>query len=175
MQSADGLRPMSNGTEGTHSALVISKLLSMTPRRLQQLSKEGYIPKSSRGKYTITGSVQGYIRYLKAREKKSSGPAGDHEIDSLHPRDRYMHYKAELAERELRLRDGELYLASETNRTISTLFKAVTATLDSIPDVLERDCGLSPDDIHPVFITIDMLRESIISAVNDVIRKEEET
>lgn len=160
---------MTNPTEGTHSALVISKLLDITPRRLQQLAKEGFIPKAARGKYPLIGAVQGYIRYLKAREKRNAGVVGDYEIESLHPRDRYMHYKAELAKRELALRDGELYLASETNKTIATIFKAVTATLDSIPDILERDCGLSPEDIYPVFLTIDMLRESIITSVTDKI------
>lgn len=43
----------------------IADLLGITPRRLQQLAAEEFVPRSERGLYPLVGSVQGYIRSLK--------------------------------------------------------------------------------------------------------------
>jgi phage terminase large subunit GpA-like protein len=42
----------------------IAKVLLVDPRRVQQLTKEGWIPKAERGQYELLPSVQGYIRSL---------------------------------------------------------------------------------------------------------------
>jgi phage terminase Nu1 subunit (DNA packaging protein) len=44
---------------------VIAKLLDLSERRVQQLSREGVIPKAERGQYDLIGSVRGYVRYLR--------------------------------------------------------------------------------------------------------------
>lgn len=43
----------------------IAKLLMMTPRHIQRLAQKGTIPVSTKGKYSLVESVQGYIKYLK--------------------------------------------------------------------------------------------------------------
>jgi len=78
-----------------HSLDTISKLLDLTPRRVQQLSKSGVIPKSARGRYELVSAVQGYIRYLRDR----SIEAGIISIDVA--RQRKTAAEAELAEIEL--------------------------------------------------------------------------
>lgn len=53
----------------------IAKLLDLTPRRVQQLVKEGVIPKPvTRGQYDIIPSVVAYIRHLRAI---ANGDGGD--------------------------------------------------------------------------------------------------
>ena len=53
----------------------LAKLLDLTPRRVQQLAKEGVIPKpATRGQYDIIPSVVAYIRHLRA---VASGDGGD--------------------------------------------------------------------------------------------------
>lgn len=49
----------------TYSTNTVAELLMITPRRLQQLTKEGYIIRESPGKYVLAQAVQGYIKYLK--------------------------------------------------------------------------------------------------------------
>ena len=44
---------------------VIARLLDLSERRVQQLSREGVIPKAERGQYDLIGSVRGYVRYLR--------------------------------------------------------------------------------------------------------------
>lgn len=57
---------------GMISLAQASRLLGLTDRRVQQLAKEGYIPKPSRGMYPLVGAVQGYIRFLRDEARKGS-------------------------------------------------------------------------------------------------------
>jgi phage terminase Nu1 subunit (DNA packaging protein) len=84
----------------THSLDTISKLLDLTPRRVQQLSKEGVIPKLDRGRYELVPAVRGYIRYLKER---SINP-GVVSFDEV--RARKTAAEAEMAELELATAQG---------------------------------------------------------------------
>ena len=45
---------------------VIARVLDLTPRRVQQLVDEGWIPKAKHGQYPLVPSVRGYLRYLKS-------------------------------------------------------------------------------------------------------------
>src|SRR3972149_9929233 len=51
----------------TYPVAVISKLLDLTPRRVQHLANEGVIPKAEKGRYELVPAVRGYIRYLRDR------------------------------------------------------------------------------------------------------------
>ena len=52
------------GSGHTCSVAELGELLDLSPRRLQQLAKEGIIPKDVRGRYDLAGAVHGYSRYL---------------------------------------------------------------------------------------------------------------
>jgi len=47
-------------------------LLMLSTQRLRQLSAEGFIPRASKGEYPLVGVVQGYIRFLKDEERRTS-------------------------------------------------------------------------------------------------------
>ena len=49
----------------TYSTTTIAKLLKLSERRVQQLTKDGIIPKVDRGKYELVPAVHGYIDYLR--------------------------------------------------------------------------------------------------------------
>jgi len=53
--------------EATYPVEKIVRLLDLTTWRVQQLSKEGVIPRAEQGRYEISASVRGYIAYLKER------------------------------------------------------------------------------------------------------------
>src|SRR3954453_6727073 len=73
----------------------ISQLLDLTPRRVQQLSAEGVIPRAQRGRYELVPAVQGYIRFLRGHaQAREADPAA---------RAR----KAEAAEANLRLKAAQ--------------------------------------------------------------------
>ena len=49
------------------SASTLAKLFNLSERRVQQLAKDGIIPKSERGQYELIGAVRSYVRYLQDR------------------------------------------------------------------------------------------------------------
>ena len=50
-----------------YPASTLAKLFNLTERRVQQLAKEGVIPKPERGKYDLVGAVRGYVKFLQER------------------------------------------------------------------------------------------------------------
>ena len=74
----------------------ISKLLDLTPRRVQQLSAEGIIPKAERGRYELVPAVQGYIKFLKERSIKADASGDDYNAH----RTRLTKVRADMAEIE---------------------------------------------------------------------------
>jgi phage terminase Nu1 subunit (DNA packaging protein) len=75
---------------------VIARLLDLTERRVQQLSREGVIPKAERGAYDLVGAVRGYVAYLRAAAVRAQGGAPDFGLE----RARLIRAKADLAEME---------------------------------------------------------------------------
>ena len=60
------------------SLKTLSILLDVTERRIQQLAREGIIVRDKRGRYDLIPSIQGYVRYWRARvEKKESRVEAD--------------------------------------------------------------------------------------------------
>ena len=73
---------------------VIAKLLDLSERRVQQLSREGVIPKATRGQYDLIGSVRGYVRYLRDQAVSAQAGAPDYAVE----RARFIRARADLAE-----------------------------------------------------------------------------
>jgi phage terminase Nu1 subunit (DNA packaging protein) len=90
----------------------ISKLLDLTPRRVQQLSAEGVIPKAERGRYELVPAIQGYIRYLKERSIKADTSGDDYNAH----RTRLTKTRADLAELEKAQIEEQLIPASDVER-----------------------------------------------------------
>ena len=56
---------------------VAARLLMIGPERVRQLIKMGYIARAKPGRTTIVSAVQGYIRFLKDEDRKTSKTAAD--------------------------------------------------------------------------------------------------
>lgn len=97
----------------TYPVATIAKLLMITERRVQQLTKEGVLPKAERGRYELAPVVQGYIRYLRDRAIGSDTP-GD---ESDNHRRRLVKARADIAEFEAERLAGSLAPVDEVERT----------------------------------------------------------
>lgn len=111
----------------SHSLETISKLLDLTPRRVQQLSKEGVIPKSERGRYELVPAVRGYINYLRER----SINAGVISFDDV--RVRKTTAEAEMAEIELKEKKEQLIPIEHITNTWMELIGASKQRMLAIP------------------------------------------
>lgn len=121
---------MSAAGTPTYPVKTIAKLLMLTERRVQQLSKDGVIPRAERGRYELAPSVQGYIRFLQDRTiNADGGPA----IDFSAEKARKLRAEADIAEIEAAKRRGDVADLAAVKRACEQVFAEVRANMRNIP------------------------------------------
>jgi phage terminase Nu1 subunit (DNA packaging protein) len=116
----------------TYSVEIIAKLLVLTPRRVQQLTKEGVLPKAERGRYELAPVVQAYVKYLRDRNIGAEDPAAD--IGAF--RARLVKAKARAAEIEVDELDGTRLPQSDVEQAWQAILVPLRASLISLPTKL---------------------------------------
>jgi len=116
----------------TQPLAVIAKLLDLSERRIQQLSREGVIPKATRGQYDLIGSVRGYVRYLRDQAVSAQAGAPDYAVE----RARFIRARADLAEMEAQQRRGSLIAADDAEVAWIAVLALLRTRLLSLPDRL---------------------------------------
>lgn len=136
----------------TYPLSTISKLLDLSDRRIQQLSREGVIPKTERGRYELVPAVRGYIRYLRER----SLDVGVVSIDEA--RQRKAAAEAELSEIELAKARAAVVSVDDVAKQWQSILSGVRTRLLAVPTkvapmvAVENDQtivkGLIEDGVH---------------------------
>ena len=116
----------------TQPLAVIAKLLDLSERRVQQLSREGVIPKAERGQYDLIGSVRGYVRYLRDQAVRAQAGAPDYAAE----RARYIRARADLAEMEADTKRGSLIAADDVEAAWIAVLALLRTRLLALPDRL---------------------------------------
>ncbi|GGB62715.1 hypothetical protein GCM10011316_38250 [Roseibium aquae] len=111
---------------------MIAKLLDLSERRVQQLSREGVLPKATRGKYDLIGSVRGYVRYLRDQANKAQAGAPDYAAE----RARFIRARADLAEMEAEEKRGSVIAAEEVGTAWIAVLALLRTRLLALPDRL---------------------------------------
>lgn len=104
---------------------------------------------------------------------KDAGPAvfadmvlgGDSDPDQLPPTERRAWYQSENERIKLEQELRQLVRSEEAHREMSTIAKAVTTTLESLPDILERDCGIDAESVARVQDVIDGIRQQLYERI----------
>ncbi|EDW8118132.1 DUF1441 family protein [Salmonella enterica subsp. enterica serovar Sundsvall] len=96
-------------------------------------------------------------------------------LDDMPPSDRLAHWKAENERLKFEQDTGQLIPADEVAREFSLMAKAVVMVLETLPDILERDCALPPAAVSRVQTVIDDLRDQMAQKVQDAEREEADT
>lgn len=86
---------------------------------------------------------------------------GEPPADDLPPHDRRAWYQSENERVKLERELGQLVPASDAHREMAELVKVVTAGLDGLPDILERDAGIPPEAVTRVQELADAIREQL--------------
>ena len=92
-------------------------------------------------------------------------PALPHDIELMSPRERLDFVRAERERLRLETDQGQLIPAAEVERIASEAFKSLALVLSTLPDALERGCGLQPDAVARAQTLIDDARESLYAAL----------
>lgn len=119
--------------EITFSTPEMAALLGCTPRHLQQLAKDGIIPKSERGRWPLA-AVTAYCGYLQLDARR--GPA-----DFQAERARLTRAQADLAEATLAQRRGELLDRGDVDAAVCAAFARVRARLLTVPSKTAAECA----------------------------------
>jgi hypothetical protein len=103
-----------------------ARLLDLSPARLHQLAKDGWIPKP----FTLDGVVQGYIKFLKEDQRRSSQVRANSEVQ----RERARKLWLENEEKEAHLVRIESAMAA-----IDDIFGAVRGAIAGLPSRVTAD------------------------------------
>jgi hypothetical protein len=107
----------------------ICKLLDLTPQRVNQLVREGIVPRAERGRYELVPVVQAYVRYLRDRAVKGDVHGDDY---SAH-RTRLVKARADLMEIEKAQIEGQLIPSHDVESAWMEVFANCRAKILSIP------------------------------------------
>jgi len=125
---------MADAGTPTYPVKTIAALLRLTERRVQQLSKEGVIPKAERGRYELAPAVQGYIAYLQDRLAPREGDDDPDRIDYHVEKARKTKAEADIAEMEAAKMRGDLVDAIEMKDALELVMSEVkTKLLNNAP------------------------------------------
>jgi len=114
----------------TYPLDTISKLLDLTPQRVNQLVNQGIIPRAERGRYELVPVVRAYIHFL--RDRKIQGDV--HGDDYSTYRTRLTKARAEMAEKENAQLDSKLIPADDAKDAWTAMVANARARLLSIPN-----------------------------------------
>ncbi|MFG6072068.1 DUF1441 family protein [Enterobacter ludwigii] len=89
------------------------------------------------------------------------------ENGEMSPQDRKAWYQSENERLRFEAASRELLPVDEVAREYASLAKAVVMVLETLPDILERDCALTPTAVTRVQEIIDDLRDEMARKVAD--------
>lgn len=110
-----------------------ASLVMLTPERLRQLAAAGYIPRAVKGRYPLVDVVQGYIRFLKDEERRTSKVQAESGLKAARQRE----VELRIAREEARLVEME-----DVEATVSSIFATLRAELSGVPAAVTRDHAL---------------------------------
>lgn len=103
----------------------LADLLCVDVRRVQQLAKEGILPRVTRGKYDLATCVKAYIQYLK-------GSSNVDHISIAQERAKQSRMDTELKQIERDKAIGLVVLAADVEREWSGIFKALLSSVQQV-------------------------------------------
>ena len=107
----------------------IAKLLDLTERRVNQLAKDGTLPKAERGRYELVPVVRAYIKFLRDRAVNSDVGADDYAAQ----RTRLTKARADMAEMEREQMASSLIPSDDVLDAWETMAGNMRARMLAIP------------------------------------------
>ena len=104
----------------------------------------------------------------------STTPSELVDVDKMLPPDRKAWFQSERERLKFQQETGELIPASEVTREFSSMAKAMVQVLETLPDILERDCAMTPSAVVRGQQVIDDLRDQIALKVEQADSPEQE-
>ncbi|MCB6992907.1 protoporphyrinogen oxidase [bacterium 210820-DFI.6.37] len=159
-------------TGNLYKTEVIAALFDLTPRRVQQLTKDGVLKTTSAkeggrrvNRYELVPTIQRYIKFLSEKSKGKNVKNTDSENESakIEAEARYKQAKAEMVEMDLKELRGELHRAEDVEAIMTNHVYAVRSMLMTLPSRLAVDTANAKTKAEAA--------ELIRKAVNDIMTR----
>lgn len=124
---------MSDINDLTLNATQVAALLTLSIERVRQLVNSGYIPRVGKAKYPVVGVVQGYIRFLKDEDKRTSKSAADDSLKAVRQRE---------VEIRIAKEEGRLVDMSDVEAAFGSILGTLRAELSGVPASVTREASL---------------------------------
>ena len=138
------------------AVVTVAKYCNLDNRRVQQLTKQGILPKVRRGKHDLLACMAAYIRYCQTQHEDK---------DEHAERMRLLSAQADKAEIEAQLMKRDVIPAHEIEDALSVAATNVKIRLLAIPSTVAP--LVSPDAPAP---TEKIIREKIYEALEELSR-----
>ena len=113
----------------SYNVATISKLFGISERRVQQLARDGVIPKPEKNQYELVGCVRAYIDYLQKRAFGKGVAPQDTHLE----RARLIKAQADMAEIDLAIKTGSLVAVETIESDWSQMVSSCRSKLLAIP------------------------------------------
>lgn len=123
----------------SYSVSELARLFHLTERRVQQLAKEGIIPKAKRGQYELEAAVEGYVHYLQERASGRQEGTYHDTSDIKRERQRLIKAQADKIEHENQLLRRELITVDFFSQSLHEVASVFTACIDALPGRLAHE------------------------------------
>lgn len=129
----------------------------------RRIADSGVQPSGKRGGYPVYRLKEVWSAVL---GRLPAGEDGE-DPEQLRPFERRAHYQAELEKLTLATKRGELVPSFEVEQRFGEMLKAVGEMLDTLPDILERDCGASALMLDRIEKRLDELRNVLYAKLTE--------
>ena len=120
----------------------------------RRLVADGVQPASSRGGHPV-------YRLRDVLHDWLSAPESGYDPDRLDPFKRRAHYQAEVEKLRVAAECGDLIPRMEVEAEMAAVMKILAECFDTLPDILERDCGLKSSVLAKLERCLDKAREEL--------------
>lgn len=117
---------------------------------------------NGRRAWLLRDAAPAIFRWVWKLDRAESNP------DLMSPKDRLDHYRAERERVKLAQETRTLLPAADVEQAISEMLKVLAQALSSLPDSLERECGLNAATVGALHRQIDAARETLFAAVSNL-------
>ena len=141
----------------TYPAKFYANLFSITERRVQQLAKQGTIPKEGRGRYPLIETIKGYVNFLQTRSLDDQNTDGDYRTQKV----RLTKAQAEAQELKNKITKHEVVPVAFINFVLGRVANEIAGVHDGLPVELVRRLKLSADQAEIIKAQVSRSGDSI--------------
>jgi hypothetical protein len=127
----------------------------------RRIAAANVIPSGKRGGHPVY-RLRDVLKAVMLKDEE-----GRTDPDKLEPYQRQAHYKAELDRLKLDQETRELIPRIEVEQEQARILRVMAQTLDTLPDLVERDCGATPAQVQRIERAVDECREALFTDLSD--------